>query len=191
VQADGSTTRRFGGTGLGLSICRQLAELMDGTVGVDSDGATGSCFWLELPLPAVSGAAARPPAPVPARGLAGLCVLVAEDNAVNMLIIVALLRRLGAEVVEAENGERALVLAREHAGRLHAVLMDLHMPVRDGLSAARELRADARTHTLPVIALSAAVLEIEREQAQAAGMRDFIAKPVDEATLLRVLGRLR
>jgi CheY-like chemotaxis protein len=95
------------------------------------------------------------------------------------------------EVVEAENGERAITLAREHASRLHAVLMDLHMPVRDGLSAARELRADARTRHLPVIALSAAVLEIEREQAQAAGMRDFIAKPVDEATLLRVLGRLR
>jgi CheY-like chemotaxis protein len=69
--------------------------------------------------------------------------------------------------------------------------MDLHMPVRDGLSAARELRADPRTHALPVIALSAAVLEIEREQAQAAGMRDFIAKPVDEATLLRVLAGLR
>jgi PAS domain S-box-containing protein len=197
VQADGSTTRRFGGTGLGLSICRQLAELMDGTVGVDgngdsdSHGTTGSCFWLELPLPAVNESAARPPSPVHAQGLAGLRVLVAEDNAVNMLIIVALLRRLGAEVVEAENGERALVLARENAGRLHAVLMDLHMPVRDGLSAARELRADARTHALPVIALSAAVLEIEREQAQAAGMRDFIAKPVDEATLLRVLHGLR
>ena len=191
VQADGSTTRRFGGTGLGLSICRQLAELMGGRVGVDSDGATGSCFWLELPLPAVTGPAARQPAAMPAQALAGLRVLVAEDNAVNMLIIGALLRRLGVEVVEAENGERAITLAREHASRLHAVLMDLHMPVRDGLSAARELRADARTHHLPVIALSAAVLEIEREQAQAAGMRDFIAKPVDEATLLRVLGRLR
>jgi signal transduction histidine kinase/ActR/RegA family two-component response regulator len=192
VQADGSTTRRFGGTGLGLSICRQLAELMDGRVGVESDGASGSCFWLELPLPAVTGPAARQPAagPAQAQSLAGLRVLVAEDNAVNMLIIGALLRRLGVEVVEAENGERALTLAREHASRLHAVLMDLHMPVRDGLSAARELRADARTHHLPVIALSAAVLEIEREQAQAAGMRDFIAKPVDEATLLRVLGRL-
>ena len=191
VQADGSTTRRFGGTGLGLSICRQLAELMDGRVGVDSDGQTGSCFWLELPLPAVTGPAARQPAPVPAQALAGLRVLVAEDNAVNMLIIGALLRRLGVEVIEAENGDRAIALAREHAGRLHAVLMDLHMPVRDGLSAARELRADPRTHALPVIALSAAVLEIEREQAQAAGMRDFIAKPVDEATLMRVLGRLR
>jgi CheY-like chemotaxis protein len=152
---------------------------------------SGSCFWLELPLPAVSEAVARAPAPVPAQALAGLRVLVAEDNAVNMLIITALLRRLGAEVVEAEDGERAVALAREHAGRLHAVLMDLHMPVRDGLSAARELRADARTHALPVIALSAAVLEIEREQAQAAGMRDFIAKPVDEGALLRVLGRLR
>jgi CheY-like chemotaxis protein len=191
VQADGSTTRRFGGTGLGLSICRQLAELMDGGVGVESDGASGSCFWLELPLPAVTGPAARQPAPVPAQALAGLRVLVAEDNAVNMLIIVAQLRRLGAEVVEAENGERAVALAREQVHRLNAVLMDLHMPVRDGLSAARELRADPRTHALPVIALSAAVLEIEREQAQAAGMRDFIAKPVDEATLMRVLGRLR
>jgi PAS domain S-box-containing protein len=192
VQADGSTTRRFGGTGLGLSICRQLAELMDGRVGVDSDGSTGSCFWLELPLPAVADAAAGAVAgPAPAQALAGLRVLVAEDNAVNMLIIVALLHRLGAEVVEAENGERAITIAREQTGRLHAVLMDLHMPVRDGLSATRALRAHPHTAGLPVIALSAAVLEIEREQASQAGMSDFIAKPVGEAELVRALAPFR
>ncbi|NRF69264.1 PAS domain S-box protein [Aquincola sp. S2] len=193
-QADGSTTRRFGGTGLGLSICRQLAELMGGAVGMDSDGSSGSVFWLELPLPEVTDSAGSDSAGAgiaPPQALDGLRVLVAEDNPVNMLIIVALLRRLGALPLEAENGEQALALARAQAATLDAVLMDLHMPVLDGLAAARALREDPRTAALPVIALSAAVLEIERQQARQAGMCDFIAKPVDQAELLRALGRLR
>jgi CheY-like chemotaxis protein len=188
AQADSSTTRRFGGTGLGLSICRLLAERMGGEVGVDSDGAHGSTFWAELTLPAVAllnaqTAAADPAAPM----LAGRLILVAEDNPVNMLIVGAMLRRLGAEVLEADDGEKAVALARQHADALHAVLMDLHMPVVDGLAATRTLRADPRTAALPVFALSAAVLEHEREQAGAAGMNGFVAKPVVEVELLRAL----
>ena len=188
AQADSSTTRRYGGTGLGLSICRELAERMGGAVGVDSDGASGSCFWAELALP---------PEPLAGRGeaedraerspLEGLQVLVAEDNAVNMLIVGALLRRLGAQVLEAENGEQAvaLVLARPEA--VHVVLMDLHMPVLDGLQATRRLRASRQGARLPIYALSAAVLEQERTDASDAGMDGFIAKPVMEAELLRAL----
>ena len=188
AQADSSTTRRFGGTGLGLSICRLLAERMGGAVGVDSDGSHGSTFWTELTLPAVAppdaaSAAADPAAPA----LTGRRVLVAEDNPVNMLIVGAMLRRLGAEVLEADDGAKAVALAREHAGSLHAVLMDLHMPVVDGLAATRELRADARTATLRIFALSAAVLEHERAQAGEAGMNGFVAKPVVEGELLRAL----
>ena len=188
AQADSSTTRRFGGTGLGLSICRELAQRMGGTVGVDSDGASGSVFWAELVLPAEAQAAAGGDAGAePVLLLAGLIVLVAEDNPVNMLIVGALLRRLGAEVLEADDGAKALALAREQVGALHAVLMDLHMPVVDGLAATRLLRADPLTAALPVFALSAAVLDHERLDASAAGMDGFVAKPVVEADLLRVL----
>jgi CheY-like chemotaxis protein len=104
-----------------------------------------------------------------------------------MLIVGAMLRRQGAEVLEADDGEKAVALARQHADALHAVLMDLHMPVVDGLAATRTLRADPRTAALPVFALSAAVLEHEREQAGAAGMNGFVAKPVVEVELLRAL----
>ncbi|MDT7838114.1 ATP-binding protein [Aquabacterium sp. OR-4] len=192
AQADSSTTRRFGGTGLGLSICRQLATRMGGEVGVHGHGTQGSSFWAELPLPPAFGSdddLLRSDAA--SQLLAGQRILVAEDNPVNMLIVSALLERLGAQVLAADNGEAAVNLAREHATTLHAVLMDLHMPGIDGLAATRLLRADARTAALPVIALSAAVLEHERRQVVAAGMNGFVAKPVGEAELLRVLLPLR
>jgi PAS domain S-box-containing protein len=193
AQADSSTTRRFGGTGLGLSICRDLAQQMGGEVGCESSEGQGSCFWAELPLPADAQAAQRAPdgrATVPAQPLAGLRVLLAEDNPVNLLILRTSLERLGAAVLPAEDGQRALELARAEATTLHAVLMDLHMPVLDGLAATRALRADARTAALPVYAVSAAVLEQERNDAGAAGMDGFLGKPVAEGELLRVLAPL-
>ncbi len=193
AQADDSTTRRFGGTGLGLSICRELAARMQGRVGVQSDGANGSSFWAELALPTaltIDDTAARKRIPMPPRyPLAGQRLLVAEDNPVNRLIITALLQRLGAEVVEAEDGEQAVCLAREQAGRLDGVLMDLHMPKVDGLKATQLLRADPITAQLPIHAFTAAVLDQERQAALAAGMNGFIAKPVAEEEVIRVLGR--
>ncbi len=188
-QADRSTTRRFGGTGLGLSICRELAERMGGAVGVHSDGQHGSCFWVDLALPADD------PLPAPASGsgasaarpLQGLTVLVAEDNPVNMLIVGAMLDRLGARRIEAEDGERAVALALNAGDTPHVVLMDLHMPLLDGLEATRRIRADPARGQLPVFALSAAALDQERQQASAAGMNGFIEKPVLEGELLRAL----
>ncbi len=192
VQADSSTTRRYGGSGLGLSICRELAQRMDGAVGVDSDGRSGSCFWAELRLPAAALPAPAPAAPdhAAAAPLAGLRLLVAEDNPVNRLIACTLLQRLGAEVLEAEDGAQAVAIAQREAAALHAVLMDLHMPVVDGLAATRALQGDPRTAALPVLAFSAAVLAHERAEAAAAGMAGFIAKPVEEAELLRLLAPL-
>jgi len=190
TQADSSTTRRFGGSGLGLSICRELATLMGGNVGVESDGRHGSTFWVELPfepageqdLTTIAGVLDEPPQP-----LAGMRVLLAEDNPVNRLIVGAMLSRLGAEVLEATDGRAAIERASSEARSLHAVLMDLHMPEIDGLEATRRLRAQRETRMLPIIALSAAVLDAERAQAQSVGMNGFLAKPAAEADLLRVL----
>ena len=189
AQADSSTTRRYGGTGLGLSICLELAARMGGEVGVHDNAGGGSCFWAELSLPAETrGGTAATASPAPdTLPLAGLRVLVAEDNPVNMLIVGALLRRLGADVHEAEDGEQAVHAVLQGDVDPHVVLMDLHMPVLDGLQATRRLRADPRAAQLPIHALSAAVLDQERLDANEAGMNGFIAKPVIEAELLRVL----
>ena len=191
TQADSSTTRRFGGSGLGLSICRELAELMGGAVGLDSDGRTGSCAWVDLPLVAASEddftTIASPLEEAPLQPLSGMTVLLAEDNPVNRLIVGAMLSRLGAEVIEAANGSEAIAQASRAPASVHAILMDLHMPEIDGLEATRQLRAQPATAHLPIIALTAAVLDAERAQAHAAGMNGFVSKPAGEGDLLRAL----
>ena len=191
TQADSSTTRRFGGSGLGLSICRELATLMGGNVGLDSDGRTGSCAWVELPLVAASeedfSTIASPLDETPQRPLQGMRVLLAEDNPVNRLIVGAMLARLGAEVIEATNGSEAIAQASRAPDSVDAILMDLHMPEIDGIEATRQLRAQPSTAHLPIIALTAAVLDAERAQAHTAGMNGFISKPAGEGDLLRAL----
>ena len=189
TQADESTTRRYGGTGLGLSICRELAGLMGGSVGVDSLPGVGSTFWAELPLPPTQ---AEPPLALPAGagGLEGLRVLMVEDNAVNMLIAVAMLERWGVQVAQAHDGREAVaaVLRADAAGHAYdAVLMDVQMPVMSGHEATRALREVGLQ--LPIIALTAAALVTEREEALRVGMNDFLTKPIDadklHATLMR------
>ncbi|MCK9688102.1 PAS domain-containing hybrid sensor histidine kinase/response regulator [Scleromatobacter humisilvae] len=191
TQADSSTTRRFGGSGLGLSICRELATLMGGNVGLDSDGRTGSCAWVELPLITADeedfSTIASPLDDTPQQPLHGMRVLLAEDNPVNRLIVGAMLTRLGAEVIEATNGSEAIEHASRESTSVHAILMDLHMPEVDGIEATRQLRAQPHTAHLPIIALTAAVLDAERAQAHAAGMNGFVSKPAGEGDLLRAL----
>jgi PAS domain S-box-containing protein len=193
TQADQSTTRRFGGTGLGLSICRELAQLMHGEVGVRSRIGAGSTFWLELPLPAAASQDAESgfgiaPDHSP---LQGARVLMAEDNAVNMTIAVAMLEQWGVEVSQASDGAQALdaVAQAERAGRpFDAVLMDVHMPVMSGYEATRLLRERHDPEALPIIALTAAALTSERELALDAGMNDFLTKPIDAQRLHDTLG---
>ncbi|MBL8332884.1 MAG: response regulator, partial [Rubrivivax sp.] len=191
TQADESTTRRFGGTGLGLSICRELAVLMGGEVGLDSRLGEGSRFHVELPLPEQ-----QPDDPASGFGaldtgrLTGARVLLVEDNAVNTLIAVAMLEQWGVRVTSADSGEEALAAVDAAAARgvaFDAVLMDLQMPGMSGYDTTLALRERFGPEAMPVIALTAAALVSEREAARAAGMTDFVTKPIDAERLRRAL----
>jgi signal transduction histidine kinase/CheY-like chemotaxis protein len=201
MQGDVSTTRRYGGTGLGLSICRELAQLMGGRVGMSSEPGRGSRFWAELPLPMSeqdAPSSAFAPADESLRPLVGADVLVVEDNPVNMMIATTILRQWGVVASEAAHGAEAVaaVTARADAGRpFELVLMDVQMPVQGGHDATRVLRRRFDAQALPIIALTAAALTSEREEALAAGMNDFLTKPLDaqrlQDTLLRWLATSR
>jgi CheY-like chemotaxis protein len=192
-QVDASTTRRFGGTGLGLSICRQLAELMGGEAGVESRPGQGSSFWAELPLaPAMLQGELLSSEASDNERLQGARVLLVEDNPVNMMIAAATLAQWGVEVSEARDGRMAIEAVQVAAGRgrpFDLVLMDVQMPVMSGHEAAIELRKTWRADELPIIALTAAALVSERELALAAGMNDFLTKPIDPPKLRRTLAR--
>ena len=194
TQADESTTRRFGGTGLGLSICRELATLMGGEVGLASAVGEGSVFWAELPLPTAPAPSAHPPRELRnADSLQGLRVLIAEDHPVNMLIAVSQLEQWGMEVSQASDGRQAVeaVLAAASMGKpFDVVLMDVQMPVMGGHEATRELRRHYSAEQLPIVALTAAALVSERDDALQAGMNDFLTKPIDTPRLHQTLLRL-
>jgi signal transduction histidine kinase/ActR/RegA family two-component response regulator len=191
VRADMSTTSRHGGTGLGLAICRRLAEMMQGTVGVDSRPQQGSTFWFTVPLPVASGVEARTAfVCAPRRPLATRArVLVAEDNPMNQLVTVRMLERLGLQADVAGNGLEALeAVARASYA---AVLMDCRMPELDGYEATRRIRAHEGTlgrHT-PIIAVTANAMNGDRERCLEAGMDDYLPKPVTLAQLDAALHR--
>ena len=192
-QADESTHRRYGGTGLGLAISSELVRAMGGQLAVDSHLGVGSTFYFEIPMKAVKlGAPARAePAPDHAAYPAFLAdVLLAEDNPVNKLLAQAQLATLGCRVQVASSGGEAVRLYSEHVYDI--VLMDCHMPEVDGYQATTAIRALERergTRRVPIIAVTATVLESERELCEAVGMDDFLSKPYSVHQLAAMLGR--
>ncbi|NCA68812.1 MAG: response regulator [Sphingobacteriia bacterium] len=194
TQADSGITRRFGGTGLGLSICKRLVEQMGGEIGVSSQVGEGSLFWFELPfawataadelaLPEIAGRIPR------GARLAGLHLLVVDDNALNLDVSERMLVLEGARATKVTDGRQALERLRERPEDFAAVLMDVQMPVMDGLAATRAIRAELGMTRLPVIAVTAGVLREERERARAAGVDDILTKPLELEQLVTTLLR--
>lgn len=182
-------SQRLAGTGLGLAISKELVEKMGGTIGIDSEPEEGSTFWFEIALPAT---AAAPPsveaAPRPAAATS-LRVLVADDVSTNQLLLRVLLERAGHRVELAADGVAAVRLARDR--RFDLVLMDVEMPVMDGLQAARAIRdGGGPSSRAPIVAVTANVLPEQVAQCRDAGMNDCIAKPIDRDVLDRLLARL-
>ncbi|TAN48224.1 MAG: PAS domain S-box protein, partial [Methylococcaceae bacterium] len=197
-QADSTITRRFGGTGLGLAISKNLLALMGSEFALASTPGQGASFSFELLFDVAArseDAQAEEGAPGAlslelagnAQGLRGARILVAEDNAINQQVARAYLELSGFVVEIVDNGRAAL--ARLENGSFDAVLMDVHMPVMGGVEATRLIRGQARHARLPIIALTAGVTPEERENCLAAGMDDFIAKPIVPKTLLAALAR--
>ncbi|MFO1284103.1 MAG: ATP-binding protein [Burkholderiales bacterium] len=187
-QGDPSTTRRFGGTGLGLSICKQLVDLMGGTIECDSEPGRGTTFRVTLPFGPVAEQASDEPA-TPLRPRPGASVLVVEDNPVNREVIGGMLAGLGLRPTYAEDGAAALAVLR--SDHFDLVLMDCQMPVLDGYDATRAWRREEPRsgRRLPIIALTANAFADERARCLDAGMDDYLAKPVSIEQLTRGVAR--
>lgn len=195
TQADGSITRKYGGTGLGLAITRRLVEMQGGDVRVDSQLGRGSVFCVTLPLEIAPAAANIAPAANNANDArigkphsqATARLLLVEDNLVNQKVVLAILRKKGYRIDVANDGREAL--EKLEASRYDLVLMDVQMPVLDGLEATRLIRREARWDRMPIIAMTAHAMNGDRERCLQSGMTGYISKPVQPAHLISTIER--
>jgi signal transduction histidine kinase/DNA-binding NarL/FixJ family response regulator len=186
-QVDASISRKYGGTGLGLTICKQIVEKLGGELGMSSTVGVGSIFWFELAVVAVGKdevrrqATGQDKAPLPR-----LRILLVEDNRVNQMVATRFLDRLGQEVVVAGDGAQAVSIAREQS--FDVILMDMQMPVMDGIEATRRIIADGGLcSTTPIIAMTANASDDDRRRCIEAGMAGFESKPVTMERLRNVI----
>jgi PAS domain S-box-containing protein len=197
-QVDSSNTRKFSGTGLGLSIVRRIAEQMGGQAGFESEIGCGSRFWFEIPAGLVAGnedsrEIERQPASPGLGETAPRSALIVEDNVINRLVIQSILNKNGITTVCVEDGEQAMRAIIGDGLTPDVILMDCQMPVMDGFEATRQIRrweVENNRHPLHIVALSAATYDDDRLRCSAAGMDDFVAKPIDVKALLTTLGGL-
>jgi len=188
TQADNSATRRFGGTGLGLAICRELTQMMGGCIDVESREGHGSTFTVELPLDRGEPVTEAAPDAVSGVTEGALRLLAAEDNPTNQKVLAAVMGSLGIDIDIVADGKAAVEAWRD--GGYDLILMDVQMPVMDGIAAARKIRAveqkDGRKRT-PIVALTANALTHQIEEYLAAGMDDHVAKPIEIAKLYEAI----
>ncbi len=185
-QAETSTTRNYGGTGLGLAICKRLAEAMGGAIGLESTPGAGSVFWFELPLEVCDAVPGAGPVALNGAEVAPLRVLVVDDVWVNRELLGAMLGEHGHEVLFAEDGLDAVRVVGDE--RLDVVLMDVRMPVLDGVEATRRIRGMAApASAVPILGLTANIMEDEHQRYVSAGMDMILTKPVVWPDLLAVL----